>query len=63
MNLDLCMLGGNDWKIDDNLKIKNPKIKEMFDIGYEKYSLYVTLITSSPYDLMVELNDIGIDYK
>lgn len=63
MNIDLSMLRGIDLKFDENLQIKNPKLSEIFEVGYEKYSLYVTLITSSPYDLMVELNDIGIDFE
>jgi len=63
MDIEYCMLRGLDLKIDSNLQIKNPKLSEIYDIGYEKYSMYTSFITSSPYDLMVELKDIGIDYE
>lgn len=56
---------GEPFKVNDKLIIKHPKINEIreSDETETNYNNFVSLFALKPYDLMVELDDIGIDYS
>ena len=56
------MLYSNDIAINDKIKIHVPTIKEILDNASEYYS-EVSVFTSVPIDLMVQLDDAGIDFR
>ena len=49
------------YKINDSISICIPKVKDIIEYESEYYSMVSTL-TAMPIDLMVELDDIGIDF-
>lgn len=55
------LLYQNEYAINDYIKIAIPTVGEILQDEDMYYSL-VTVITSMPFDLMVELDDMGIDY-
>lgn len=59
---DLFLLSGEDYKINEKLKVRHPTIRDILYIGERKYWEYINLFCLKPYDLMVQLHDLGIDY-
>ena len=53
----------NQIYINENISIYSPTIGEIYDYGESEYYRIAQLLTSVPYDLMVQLDDIGIDYE
>lgn len=51
------------YPVNDKISIYVPTADEIFDFGEQKYYSIVQTLTSTPFDLMVELDDIGIDYE
>ena len=47
--------------VTDKMSIVIPKVRDILDCEDEYYSL-VTMLTAMPYDLMVQLDDLGIDF-
>ena len=52
-----------DYPITNKISVHIPTVDEIFDFGDQKYYNMVQSLTSTPFDLMVELDDIGIDYE
>lgn len=50
-----------DYKINDKIKIIIPTVGEVLDREDEYYSL-ITMFTAMPVDMMVQLDDIGLDF-
>lgn len=48
--------------IEQDIKVVNPLLGEVIDFGEDEYYSIVTMITSMPIDVMVLLDDIGIDF-
>lgn len=48
--------------ITDKIIVKNPTVSEVLEDELKYYST-CTLLTSTPYEMMVQLDDIGIDYE
>lgn len=57
----LNLLYKDAYKINDSISIYIPKVKDIIEHESEYYSM-VSTITAMPIDLMVELDDIGIDF-
>ena len=62
------MLSGRDFSLLQNVKVHHPTIPEILNINdgilcEELYWMYVSTIMSDPYDYMVMLDDMGIDYE
>lgn len=57
----ISLLYQKEYAINDNVKIVIPTVGEILE-NEDNYYCMVTLLTSMPYDLMVELDDAGIDY-
>lgn len=53
----------NLYSIDDRISIYVPTLGEIYDYGESEYYRVVQLLTSMPYDLMVQFDDIGVDYE
>ena len=53
---------GNDYVINDKLKIKQPTIGEIVDFGEAQYFSVVHTITAIPSDMKSQLWDIGLDW-
>lgn len=53
----------NQYYVSDKISIYSPTIGEIYDYGETEYYRIAQLLTSVPYDLMVQLDDIGIDYE
>lgn len=67
MRYKYSLLGKQNYKLDNNLIIHIPTVGEIRridnDFNYEiEYFNLTKLFTSTPCDLMVELDDIGVDY-
>ena len=61
------LITGKNLALDKNLIVKHPTVGEIFNLGnglyYEDaYWSFVQVLTSDPYNYMVELDDDGIDY-
>lgn len=62
------MLSGQDLPVLRSVKVHHPTIPEILNINdgilcEELYWMYVSTIMSDPYDYMVMLDDMGIDYE
>ena len=57
------LLRVNEYKINDKISVHVPRVEEIFDFGDQKYYSIVQSLVSTPFDLMVELDDIGVDYE
>lgn len=53
----------NLYKISDAITIYVPTVGEIYDYSESEYYRIVQLLTSVPYDLMVQFDDIGLDYE
>ncbi len=60
--MSINLLYKREYPINDKLRIIIPTVGEVLDQEDEYYSLLYTM-TSTPYDMMVELDDMGIDYS
>lgn len=57
------LLKVRDYPVTDKISVHVPTVDEIFDFGDLKYYNMVQSLTATPFDLMVELDDIGIDYE
>lgn len=54
---------GIDYKVSDKLIIHQPNLREIRSYGLDKYIHAVMMLTSRPYDYMVLLYDMGVDFR
>lgn len=59
----LNLLYKQEYAINDKIKIYIPTVGEILDFGEDEYYSIISSLTSMPYDVMVQLDDIGIDYS
>ena len=57
------LLKFSNYKVNDKISVHVPTIDEIFDFGDMKYYNIVQTLIATPWDLMVELDDIGVDYE
>lgn len=57
------LLRVRDYEINDKIAVHVPTVDEIFEFGDQKYYSIVQTLIATPFDLMVELDDIGIDYE
>ena len=60
--MSLNLLYKREYPINEKLHIVIPTVGEILEQEDEYYSLLYTM-TSTPFDMMVELDDMGIDYS
>lgn len=53
----------NEYTINDKISVHVPSVDEVFAFGDQKYYSIVQSLVATPFDLMVELDDIGVDYE
>lgn len=59
---------GADLKITESVIVKHPKVRDILNLGNgvfceQEYFVYVTSMLCDPYDNMIWLDDIGVDYE
>lgn len=59
---ELKLLRGEDYKINEAITIHHPRLKEICEIGEEKYFSVLHTLTATSSDCKSLLDDIGIDY-
>lgn len=57
------LLISNEYRINDCISLHVPTLREIFAYGEQKYYGILQGFTSTPFDMMVELDDLGIDYE
>ena len=55
------LLYSKEVAVNDKINIYVPSVGEVFDNEDEYYGL-VTLVTATPFEMMVQLDDMGIDF-
>lgn len=60
---ELSMFFGYDYIVNDKIRIKHPKIREIVEFGESKYFDFVYTICAIPSDMKSTLWDMGIDYE
>lgn len=55
------LLYKSEYAINDHIKVMIPTVEKVLDNEDAYYSM-VSMITATPYDMMVQLDDIGIDF-
>lgn len=54
---------GEPYKVSDKLTIYNPTIDDICRFGEKQYWQLISTLVSRPYDAMVKLDDLGINYQ
>lgn len=62
MNISGSLLFRREYAVNDNIHIMIPTIREILEFGEAKYYGLVSNLTSMPIDMLVELDDMGIDF-
>ena len=57
------LIYSKEYRINDLVSVHVPTIAEIYEYGETDYYNICQLLTAVPYDLMVQLDDIGIDYE
>ena len=60
---ELNYLRGEDYQLNDTIRIKHPTLQDIINYGEENYLNAINLFCLKPYDLMVELDDMGVDFR
>lgn len=63
MKKSFSLIRNKQYQINENISINIPTLGEIYDYGDNEYFRLIQLLTSTPYDLMVQFDDIGIDYE
>lgn len=63
MEKNKSLLLSRSIPLNDFLSVYIPTVGEILSFGDREYYQMVTTLVSSPYDLMVQLADMGIDYE
>lgn len=58
----LNLLYKDEYAINDNIRIRIPKVGEILECEDDYYEL-ISMLTAMPVDMMVQLDDIGIDFS
>ena len=60
---ELSMFFGLDYIVNDKIRIKHPRIREIVEFGEQEYFNFIYTICSIPSDMKSVLWDMGIDYE
>lgn len=62
-NIDtLRALRGRDYKVADNITIRQPTIGEIEEFGEQRYTNLLTPFICTPFDMIAQLDKAGIDF-
>lgn len=56
-------IGKENYKVNQFITVFNPYVYEIRDFGEDQYFSTLHMFTRKPYDIAVELFDMGIDYQ
>lgn len=56
-------LGTKDLVVNDKISVHVPTVAEIRDYGQDEYYYIARILTSVPFDMMVQLDDLGIDFE
>lgn len=56
------IIAGEDFQFNEHIVIHNPTLREIYDLGEKEYFQIIQTFTIRPYDAMVFLYDLGINY-
>ena len=60
----MVLLRGDSLVCSNGLTVKHPTLAEIYDeIGMEEWSFFISLFTTTPYEQMVILDNVGQDYE
>ncbi len=59
---NLNMLRGRDIAICDGLTIRQPTLGDIEELGEDEYFSMLTAFTCTPFDLIAQLDEMGIDF-
>src|SRR5574344_1442306 len=62
VNDEIQLYRGKDFHISDKFIIKQPTIGEICDFGEHKYLSMVSTIIATPFDMILQLTEMGIDF-
>lgn len=54
---------GDDWKVNEYITVKHPRIQDVIDMGEQEYYSMIYTLCSIPSDMKSKLFDAGIDYE
>lgn len=57
------IISGRNFKINNYITVYDPELEEIELFGETDYWYLLHLLTRKPYDIAVELDDMGIDYQ
>ncbi len=58
----ISLLYQHEYRINDKLSVVIPTVGEILELGEDNYYSMVTMMTAMPVDLMVQLDDLGVDF-
>lgn len=53
---------GKDYQLTETIKIKTPTIGQIYDYGEEEYFSMLSRLIATPFDMIVFLDNLGIDF-
>ena len=60
--MSIGLISKKDYKINDYISVHVPTLGEIFDFGQREYMGIVSSLVATPYEAMVMLDDMGIDF-
>jgi len=58
----LRLLRGRDYKVTDEIIIHQPTLGEIEEFGEQRYSALLSSFVCTPFDLIAQLDSVGIDF-
>jgi hypothetical protein len=62
MTAENILFLGDDYKLTENISVRQPTVSEILRFDENKYYSLVSIFTSSPFDMIAQLDSIGIDF-
>jgi hypothetical protein len=59
---NLNMLRGRDIEICDGITIRQPTLGDIEELGEDKYFSTISTFTATPFDIIAQLDEMGIDF-
>ncbi len=59
---ELQLYMGDDYVINDKIRVKQPTIGDLIDYGEQQYFSTIYTLTAIPSDMKSQLNDMGLDW-
>lgn len=60
---ELQLFRGKDYALNEKITLRQPTLNEICDYGEQKYWNIISVLTATPSDYKVQLDDMGMDYE